>query len=505
MKKKILVVDDNHLILKFITNLLVKRGHTVKAAEDGISALSVLDDYTPDIIFLDVFMPNVDGARLCKIIKNVDRLSSSQVVIVSSAVSELQSNFSDIPADGYIPKESFRRMGPKILEVVDQPQENWKGILLQPPGEEITEEEDISPRQITKELLAINRHLETVLASMSDGVIEICDGRIVFVNQAAISLFGLPEETMLGKNPTDFFEKSARTAIEQILSENAAETVEIEKMTPLHLAERQVQVNKIPLQGESSSSILIFSDVTERTKFLQRIVLSERLSSAGQLSSAIANEINSPLQAVTSTLSHMKRTYPDDQELQENIDLLNDAFERIRSTAKNLMEVNRPDYGMRHTVNVNDIVSGTISVIKNYLKKNKCHISFDSDPGLPRIKASPRQLEQVLLQLINNSVDAANGVYSGTQPFSDTEAGGDIGITTRSNGNTIHILYRDRGPGLPDPASETIFKLFYSRKKENGTGIGLTVCRQIIEEHGGEITAENRSGGGALFTITLPV
>ncbi len=505
MNKRILVVDDNRLILKFITTLLTKRGHTVKTAEDGISALSVLDDFTPDIIFLDVFMPNVDGVRLCKIIKNVDRLASSQVVIVSSAVAELRSNFSDLQADGYIPKESFQRMGPKILEVVDEPRKNWKNILLQPLEKETGEEEEISPRQITKELLAINRHLETVLSSMSDGVIEIYAGRIVYLNQAALSLFGLPEEKMLGKEPAAFFEKSAQTGIAQILADNGSEPAEIGKISTIHIAKRQILINKIPLRGESSSSILIISDVTERYEFLQRIVLSERLSSAGQLSSIIANEINSPLQAVTSTLSHMKRTWAGDRELLENLALLSGAFEVIRSTTKNLMEVNRPDYGIRHSVNVNDVITGTIAVITNYLKKNKCRISFDSDPELPQIKASPRQLEQILLHLINNSVDAFNGVYSGTKPFTGTKTGGAIEIATKSNGDFIQVLLQDRGPGLSDDEPESIFKLFYSRKQENGAGIGLPVCRQILSEHGGKITAENRSGGGTRFTIMLPV
>ena len=99
MKKKILVVDDNPVMLKFMTNLLNREGHDVKTAEDGFIALSMLTSFKPDIMFIDLIMPKLDGRKLCQIVRKMEDLKNCYVVVISAAVLELNLDCIEIGAD----------------------------------------------------------------------------------------------------------------------------------------------------------------------------------------------------------------------------------------------------------------------------------------------------------------------------------------------------------------------------------------------------------------------
>ena len=99
--KKILIVDDNPVILKIMTRLLEKEGHEVSTAKDGYSALNILVGYVPDIIFVDLFMPKIGGDKLCHIIRKMPHLQDVYLVIISAAFSEMDMDHETLPADHY--------------------------------------------------------------------------------------------------------------------------------------------------------------------------------------------------------------------------------------------------------------------------------------------------------------------------------------------------------------------------------------------------------------------
>ena len=110
MKKKILVVDDDRVILKFVTKLLEREGHEVMTAEDGFAALNLLSTYTPDIMFFDLIMPKIDGSKLIQIVRSMPRLKDCYLVIISAAVAEIDFDFEETGADSYIAKGPFSSM-----------------------------------------------------------------------------------------------------------------------------------------------------------------------------------------------------------------------------------------------------------------------------------------------------------------------------------------------------------------------------------------------------------
>ena len=115
--KKILLVDNNDIILKFMSNFLEKKGYHVLTAEDGLAALEILRIYTPDIIFLDLIMPNIDGKKLCRIVRTMPRLKDVYVVILSAIVAEDQTEFTEFGADACRAKGPFDVMTKNVSAV----------------------------------------------------------------------------------------------------------------------------------------------------------------------------------------------------------------------------------------------------------------------------------------------------------------------------------------------------------------------------------------------------
>ena len=162
----------------------------VVTAEDGLSALNIIKSFTPDIIFVDLIMPKIDGTELCRIIRADHQLENCFLAVVSAAISESNFNCDEIDADAFIAKESYGEMAKNFIKVI-------KGIDHPDTSLEVKKTlgiDNIHGRQITKELLSHNRHLETILENTYEGILEIFAKKIVYVNTTAISLFGVPKE-----------------------------------------------------------------------------------------------------------------------------------------------------------------------------------------------------------------------------------------------------------------------------------------------------------------------
>jgi len=155
---------------------------------------------------------------------------------------------------------------------------------------------------------------------------------------------------------------------------------------------------------------------------------------------------------------------------------------------------------------VNQVIENTVALIRSYLKKNMVNITLNLDAKASTINASPQQIGQVLMNLINNAVDAIiNSLEFHNKLENSPSYGGEISIDTVNRGQEIIITVKDTGPGISKTDMNQIFDPFFTSKKTMGMGVGLSICHGIIEDHKGTIVAENLAEGGAKFTITLPL
>ncbi len=179
MRKKILVVDDDRSLLTFLSFTLEECGHEILTAEDGISALNILTTFEPDVIFVDLILPNIDGENLCRVIRTMNHLCEAYLVVMSSAINELNIDFAAIGADACIAKSSLPEMADHVLEAVseaDRPRDTGEII--------IRGGEHLSPRRTTRELINQKRHLEAILESIEIGILEVFLGRVIYANGA---------------------------------------------------------------------------------------------------------------------------------------------------------------------------------------------------------------------------------------------------------------------------------------------------------------------------------
>mgnify|MGYP001424682562 CR=1 FL=1 len=260
MAKKILVVDNHPVMLRMLANLLVRHGHEVRTAEDGLAALDVLKSFVPDIIFVDLVMPNISGEKLCRIVRNMPHLQDVFLVIVSAVAVEENLDFIALGADACIAKggaDSMARHVSRVIELASRMGE---------PGEvppDIFGREEVATRQISRELLSSRRHLEVILDNIVEGILEIGRNRkIIFANPAAVRLIGLSEEKLLGM-PLDavadgfFLEPEEERAGSSVGAAQYPARTEVSG----RLSHRQVVFSLLPVEGaEGVSSIVIIRE-----------------------------------------------------------------------------------------------------------------------------------------------------------------------------------------------------------------------------------------------------
>jgi signal transduction histidine kinase len=188
------------------------------------------------------------------------------------------------------------------------------------------------------------------------------------------------------------------------------------------------------------------------------------------------------------------------------LDLIKNAFVSIRNTVRNLIDLNRPGKEKKQPMDINQVIENTVALMYSHLKKNMVNIKLNLLAKTSQLNASPQQIAQVIMNLVNNAVEAminAPEFKEKLEQYSGT--GGEIVIDTHYEDSEIVVTVADSGPGIGEKDIEHIFDPFFTRKKKMGMGVGLSICYGIIEDHQGTITAENSPDGGAVFTIRLPL
>ena len=252
MRKKILVVDNDRLMLEFMADLFKEQGHEVVTAEDGLSALEALKDYVPDVAFVDLVMPNIRGDRLCRIIRSMPHLKNLFLVIISATALEDLTHFAELGADASVAKGPFNEMSKQLLKILDQRVDE---ILNDP--ETSAGYQDIYQRRITKELLFAERHLETILNNISEGIFELNpDGKIIFCNNKGFSLSDSSEAALLGRNFFELFEGNDREKIEDLLVKIGAGPPEISDRFSVRLNEKDVFLKLLPVEDHTGWSVI---------------------------------------------------------------------------------------------------------------------------------------------------------------------------------------------------------------------------------------------------------
>jgi len=224
-----------------------------------------------------------------------------------------------------------------------------------------------------------------------------------------------------------------------------------------------------------------------------------RLAMMGQLTASIAHEVNQPLGAAITNaqagLRWLKREPPDLTEVKTAFDEVVRAGNRAADVVASVRRMVKKAPGQGDNVRVNDEITEIVAITHGEATKHGVSVRTELAPHLPAIKADRVELQQVLLNLIVNAIEAMSSLKDGVRELvirSEADAG-----------DGVVVSVSDTGPGLDAAALERIFQAFYTTK-ESGLGMGLAICRSIIESHGGKLWCSPNSPRGAVFQFTLP-
>jgi len=267
--KKVLVVDNDAIMLKFLARTLKKAGLHVVTASDGVSAIDILESYSPDLFFIDLVMPNIDGRSLCRIIRSHEAFKTTPIVIISAIAAEESIDTVLLGANVCIAKVAFAEMETIITKFLDDPSLLWEPSL----GNRVLGADALAPRNITNELLTINRHFRIMLDSISNGIIELDQNkRIIYANPAALGFFSMTAEAMLGKNISKLFPESNGEPLATISNSPDPKKISDQDANQITIQERILNISVVASGASRETHVIVMEDITQRETSKRKLI-----------------------------------------------------------------------------------------------------------------------------------------------------------------------------------------------------------------------------------------
>jgi PAS domain S-box-containing protein len=330
--------------------------------------------------------------------------------------------------------------------------------------------------------------------------------RITVCNRALLDLVGSTRDGMLGRDVRDFISADQRQSLMAAFAaalagqHHAAVTVmlptaaqgTVRSVWAIAPVGRAGQVG-----GPIEAVVAIGQDQSKIDALQSQVIRAERLATLGELAAGVVHELNNPLTSITVYAEFLVRKLesqgadaPDVEKLRR----IGASAQRILRFSRDLVQYARPSGKERESVDLAAVVRQSVSICEHLVERGGIALSVDVHPGLPIVQAVAGQMEQVLINLITNAVHAV-------------EEGGQVVVRARPDGDdAVRLEVADSGPGVPVDAREKIFEPFFTTKADGkGTGLGLPIVRNIVDQHRGTIAVDRSELGGALFYVTIPV
>ncbi len=263
----------------------------------------------------------------------------------------------------------------------------------------------------------------------------------------------------------------------------------------------------VPVRGKDGSVeglLCIIEETTEIVRTRAQLAQEAKMSFVGRLTAGIAHELNNPLATITANAELAKELLenadaghlgaPDVNELREYVETIEEQAYRCTRTIKKLLEVTRrKDFGTTK-IDMTRFMEELLKTIDT--GRMKAQLVADITPDLPEVRGDVEALRQVFLNVVGNAMDAVDGMRHGT-----------VWIKTAVKGDgTLEVAVEDNGIGIPEDMVDLIFEPFFTTKEpKKGTGLGLTLCYDFLQRMGGSIEVQQRTGGGSIFKIVLPL
>ena len=348
----------------------------------------------------------------------------------------------------------------------------------------------------TREIEETKQYLENLLENAND-VIYTLDSEqcFTYVNSKVLA-WGYAKEDLLGRPYLGLLSKRHRgRRLKSTLDIGVKQVYEVEVLTKSG-EPRSVMVSVSPLHGvdgEILGVLGIARDMTDTKKLEQQIRNSEKLASVGKLAAGVAHEINNPLGGILNCLYNMRKGTLSPSRQEEYLASMEDGLRRVQRIVRQLLDFSQQHNPELALADINQVVNRVLLLTDHLFIPHRVRLETDLAVGMPELMIDRHMMEQVLMNLVLNAIQAMRN-------------GGVLSIRTTVEEDQCLVRVQDSGCGISSSVLPRIFDPFFTTKNEGeGTGLGLSVSLGIVERHGGRIGVESEVGKGTTFTVSIPL
>lgn len=321
-----------------------------------------------------------------------------------------------------------------------------------------------------------------------------------------IGIQGMPRDAVIGRNVFEVLAKypkgRLRDEFERAFTTGKIERIE-QKTTDDEGNTKHWLVSKIPMineKGEVTHVITVGEDVTMRVEAIHAVGRAEKLAAVGRLAAGVVHEINNPIATISACAEALESRAdegvfddsPDVEDLKEYLGLIRSEAFRCKSITTGLLDFSRVRTGNRHEIDVGEVIKSSANILSHQDRGHKIEFKLEISDKLPLITADEGLIQQAVIALATNAVDAM-------------PEGGTLTFKSFAERHRVVIEVKDTGVGIKTEDISKIFEPFFTTKEVGkGTGLGLAVCYGIITDHGGRLNVRSNIGKGTTFTIYLP-
>ncbi len=495
---KILVIDDDPFQVQLLVTILKLENYNIIGYNDNLKAFEDTAGIQPDLILLDLIMPQLDGFEICRRLKAQEQTRNIPVIFVTAKKDQAtESEGFKVGAVDYITKP----FNPIVIKARIRTHLELKRHRdsLEMLVQERTAERDKSQQQfrdlVEKSLVGIaiiqdertvyqNPELDRIVPNLAE---KIKDKEFGFIHAEHLPHLKIAYQSII----------DGRTG-------NVESDIRI--LSPPRTGHNQeykwfnCRASSFNYQGKDAILINLV-DITN-TKELEKLLLNRnKMASLGRIASGMAHEIRNPLTGITSYLYSLEQLCDSKTLLPKDIGLMKEivsqlklASHKVDAVIKRVLDFSRPTAPRMVLVDINQSLHNVINLSAVTMRKADIEVVVSLSKNLPPCYGDVTLIEQVFLNLIQNAGRALKDI-SGKKK---------IAITSYAVDNQICIAVSDSGPGVPEELKEKIFDPFFTTNPD-GSGIGLSIAQRIVTDHNGTLSVVPGELGGAHFTVNLPI
>jgi PAS domain S-box-containing protein len=371
---------------------------------------------------------------------------------------------------------------------------------------------DVTERfKLEREVEKSNTFFQNVIQSTVDGIVVVdTKGNVLIFNEGMERLTGYSADEIMNRGHLSSF-YDMEVAKENMRKMRSDQHGPVGKLNPTSMTVTTKEGEEIPvtlsasiitIDGKEIGSVGVFTDMREVLQMRKdleeahlQLVESERIASIGKMAAGVAHEINNPLSGILIYAELLKESLKKDPEHSRDIREIIDQTLRCKNIVSELLEFSRQAVGKTSSFSLKELIDKTLSLMINQAFFHDISVTTNIDPDIPEMVGDMGQLQQVFTNLFINAADAMDGKGSL-----------DIRVRFDPLRKLFIIRVSDTGPGIPEALREKIFEIFFTTKPAGkGTGLGLTITKNIIKLHGGDVRIECPPEGGTTFIIELPM